>query len=71
MNKRIDRLTALHVDLAISIAQVFGLAAGLDALNEYGIDAAVGQRILIENRPYRGARPSSPNSLPDGPDWLP
>lgn len=67
MNKRINRLTATHVDLAVNVAAAFNLAAGVRAMHEQGVCPAVVQRVLIERGPRRGARPSSVPSSPQSP----
>jgi hypothetical protein len=60
MNKRTDRLTATHVDLAINVAAAFTLAAGVRALHEQGVSPAVVQRVLIDGGPQRGATSARP-----------
>ena len=55
MENRIDKLTAVHVDLAVNVSFAFGLTAAMDASHELGIPPQVVQRILIEGRPRRGA----------------
>ena len=54
MNKRTDRLTATHVDLAVNVTAVFNLAAGVRALHEQGVSPEVVQRVLIDRGPRRG-----------------
>ena len=53
MEKRIDRLTAVYVDLAINVATSFGLEAGMRVL-EHNTPLLVVQRVLIEGRARRG-----------------
>lgn len=54
MDKRTDRLMAVHVDLAVNIAAVFGMAAGVRSLHDCSAPAAVIQRVLIECSARRG-----------------
>ena len=64
MDKRIERLAAVHVDLAVNIAGVFGTAAGVMSLLGQGIHPSVLQRVFIEGGPRRGAPPLAvPSSL--------
>ena len=53
MEKRIDRLTAVYVDLAINVATLFGLEAGMRVL-QHSTPLLVVQRVLIEGRARRG-----------------
>jgi len=53
MEKRIDRLTAVYVDLAINVATSFGLEAGMRVL-QHNTPLLVVQRVLIEGRARRG-----------------
>jgi hypothetical protein len=72
MNKRTDRLTATHVDLAVNVAAAFNLAAGVRALHEQGVSPAIVQRVLIDRGPQRGttsARPE-PSSILFKSDFL-
>lgn len=55
MEKRTDRHTAVHVDLAVNVSAVFGLSAGVQALHEQQVPLAVVQRALIDRGPRRGA----------------
>jgi len=55
MEKRIDRLAAAYVDLAVNIAGCYGIAAGVSALRNYGIEWPVVRRVLIDGGPRRGA----------------
>jgi hypothetical protein len=55
MENRIDRLTAVHVDLAVNVSFAFGLAAAVEASHELNIPVHVVQRVLIEGRSRRGA----------------
>jgi hypothetical protein len=60
MEKRTDRLTATYVDLAVNVARVFGLEAGMRVLQNKA-PLPVIQRVLIDVGPRRGA----PLSMPD------
>jgi hypothetical protein len=53
MEKRIDRLTATYVDLAVNVAITFGLEAGMRVL-QHKTPLLVVQRVLIEDGPRRG-----------------
>jgi hypothetical protein len=61
MEQRTDRLTATYVDLAVNIAEVFGLEAGMRVL-QHNTPLLVVQRVLIEGRPRRGAPSATPES---------
>jgi hypothetical protein len=52
MEKRIDRLTAVYVDLAVNIATAFGLEAGMRVL-QHNTPLLVVQRVLIDGGPRR------------------
>jgi len=54
MDQRTDRLVAVQVDLAVNIAAVYGMAAGVVSLHECGAPLAVIQRVLIQGEPRRG-----------------
>ena len=60
MNKRTDRLTATHVDLAVNVAAAFNLAAGVRALHEQGVSPAIVQRVLIDGGTQRGTTSARP-----------
>lgn len=62
MDQRTDRLTAVQVDLAINIAAVYGMAAGVVTLHESGVSLQVIQRVLIQNGPRRGATSMAPET---------
>lgn len=65
MERRTDRLAAVQVDLAVNVAAVFGMGAGVRVLHAEGISPAVVQRVIIDGGPRRGALPASaPSSLP-------
>ena len=53
MENRINRLTAVHVDLAVNVSFAFGLAEGVKSAQELGIDPQVVQRVLIQGGPRR------------------
>lgn len=53
MEKRIDRLTAVYVDLAVNVATSFGLEAGMRVL-QHNTPLLVVQRVLIEGGARRG-----------------
>jgi len=54
MDARTDRLTAVYVDLAANIADVFGMCAGSRYLNDRGVDLEVVRRVILELGPRRG-----------------
>lgn len=54
MEKRTDRLTATYVDLAVNVAAVFGLEAGMRVLQN-NTSLLVVHRVLVVNGPRRGA----------------
>lgn len=54
MDARTDRLTAVYVDLAANIADVFGTYPGVCYLHERGVDLAVVRRVILELGPRRG-----------------
>jgi len=60
MDKRTDRLTALQVDLAVNIAGVYGMAAGVLSLHQCGTPLQVIQRVLIQGGPRRGSNSATP-----------
>jgi len=60
MENPIDRLTAVHVDLAVNVSVAFGLTAAVDASHELGIPEQIVQRVLIEGGPRRGATSARP-----------
>lgn len=64
MDKRTDRLMAVHVDLAVNIAAAFGMAAGVRSLHEIGAPSPVIQRVLIQGGPRRGAMPGRAPKMP-------
>jgi len=66
MEKRTDRHTAVHVDLAVNVSAVFGLGAGVQALHEQHVPLAVVQRALIDRGPRRGATLATPDSSSHG-----
>lgn len=55
MEKRTDRHIAVHVDLAVNVPAVLGLAADVQALDEQQVPPTVVQRALIDRGPRRGA----------------
>lgn len=57
MENRIDRLTAVHVDLAMNVSCAFGLSAAVEASHQLDIPSHVTRRVLIECGPRRGATP--------------
>jgi len=67
MENRIDRLTAVHLNLSVNVSFAFGLRAGVEAAHELSVPASVAQRVLIEGGPRRETYPSSPISSPDAP----
>jgi len=65
MDQRIDRLTAMQVDLAVNIAAAFGMAAGVLSLHECDAPPSVIQRVLIQGRPRRGSVSTAPEPSRD------
>lgn len=64
MHKRADRLTAFHVDLAISLADVHGVAAGARELCQLGLPIELAHRVLLTPHVRRGrARPAPGGEL--------
>jgi hypothetical protein len=53
MEKRIDRFTAVYVDLAFNVAVTFGLEASMRVL-KHNTPLLVVQRVLIEGGARRG-----------------
>lgn len=60
MDQRTDRLTAVQVDLAVNIAAVYGMAAGVLSLHQTGAPLSVIQRVLIQGGPRRGSTSATP-----------
>lgn len=60
MDQRTDRLTAVQVDLAVNIAAVYGMAAGVLSLHQTGAPLSVIQRVLIKGGPRRGSTSATP-----------
>jgi len=60
MDKRTDRLTAVQVDLAVNIAAVFGMGAGVLSLHTCLVPLSVIQRVLIQGGPRRGSTSATP-----------
>lgn len=54
MDARTDRLTAVYVDLAANIADVFGMFLGVTYLHERAVDLNVVRRVILELGPRRG-----------------
>jgi hypothetical protein len=54
MDLRTDRLTAVYVDLAANIADVFGMYAGVCYLHERNVCLDVVRRVILEIGPRRG-----------------
>ena len=61
MEQRTDRLTAAYVDLAVNVARVFGVEAGMRVLQNKA-PLPVMQRVLIDVGPRRGAALATPGS---------
>jgi len=55
MEKRTNRLAAVQVDLAVNVAAVFGMGAGVRVLHAEGISPTIVQRVIIDGGPRRGA----------------
>ena len=71
MDRRKNRLAAVQVDLAVNVAAVFGMGAGVRVLHAEGIASAIVQRVIIEGGPRRGdglaaAPPAAPSELDAG-----
>lgn len=71
MDKRIDRLTAVQVDLAVNIAAVFGMAAGVLSLHTCLVSLPVIQRVLIQGGPRRGSTSARPEPSRQGEQTTP
>jgi len=54
MDARTDRLTAVYVDLAANIADVFGMYPAACYLHERNVSLSVVCRVILEQRPRRG-----------------
>jgi hypothetical protein len=54
MDKRIDWLTAIDVDVALDTAATHGFSAGVLALHENRLHLRIVQRILIDGGQRRG-----------------
>ena len=59
MENRIDRLTAVYVDLAVNVSTSFGIEAGMRVL-QAKTPLTVVQRVLIESGPRRGFTSARP-----------
>ena len=53
MDRRIDRLTAVHVDLAANVAAVFGMYPAVSYLHEKQVPLEVVRRVILELGPRR------------------
>jgi hypothetical protein len=60
MEKRIDPLTAIHVDLAVAVSVAFGSATAVEAAHDLGIDPRVTQRVLLKGGVRRGFTSATP-----------
>jgi hypothetical protein len=58
MEKRTDRLTAIYVDLAVNVAAVFGMEAGMRVLQN-NTPLLVVHRVVFKGGPRRGASPGA------------
>jgi hypothetical protein len=54
MDNRTDRLTAIHVDLAVAVSVAYGWSVGVETARELDIDFRVAQRVLLKGGPRRG-----------------
>lgn len=54
MDARIDRLTAVYVDLAANIADVFGMYPAVCYLHERNVSLSIVRRVVLELGPRRG-----------------
>ena len=54
MDARTDRLTAVYVDLAANIADVFGMFPAVTYLHDRTVDLNVVRRVILELGPRRG-----------------
>jgi hypothetical protein len=62
MEKRTDRLTAIYVDMAVNVAAVFGMEAGMPVL-QHNTPLLVVHRVLVQVGPRRGASPEALDSI--------
>jgi hypothetical protein len=65
MENRIDRLTAVYVDLAVNVSTSFGIEAGMRVL-QAKTPLTVVQRVLIESGPRRGFTSARPEPSSHG-----
>lgn len=54
MDRRIDRLTAVYVDLAINTATAFGMYAAVCFLHAQYVHLSIVRRVILELGPKRG-----------------
>jgi hypothetical protein len=54
MDARTDRLTAVYVDLAANIADVFGMYPAVCYLHERNVSLGIVRRVILELGPRRG-----------------
>lgn len=54
MDARTDRLTAVYVDLAANIADVFGMYPAVCYLHERNVSLCIVRRVILELGPRRG-----------------
>lgn len=54
MDRRADRLTAVHVDLAVNVAGIFGMYSAICYLHEKLVPIGVVYRVILELGPRRG-----------------
>jgi len=54
MENRIDRLTAVYVDLAYNVAAIYGMYAGVCFLHAHFVHLSVVRRVILELGPRRG-----------------
>ena len=55
METRTDHLMAVHVDLAVSLSAVHGVAVGARELRERGAPLELARRVLLQPGRRRGA----------------
>jgi len=54
MERRIDRLTAVYIDLAINTATAFGMYAAVCFLHAQHVHLSIVRRVILELGPRRG-----------------
>lgn len=62
MDARTDRLTAVYVDLAANIADVFGMYPAVCYLHERNVSLSIVRRVVLELGPRRGDGSGAPST---------